>query len=968
MKLSLKEHIQRSREAVSANKAKGNRHAEILTGLYTDLNRFIEEVMQNAEDAYRRKADLNNAGAIKFFLYNDRVEILHDGKDFDEDDLMSVTTFANTTKDKKNEVNLIGKFGIGFKSVFSITDRPEIHCGGYHYCIEDYEILGEVLPVVEEMGFGTRIILPFKTDNQKKIFESVRSGLMSINADYLLFLKKIRNVVIVFENGNERRIACNVGFVKDNVEIRRFLFTGQNEHRTEEYLLISDCDKDSSEISLAFKLDSSDGKQRIVPCKSSGVFVYFPTLHDTGLKFLLNARFTTTPTREFVPFDKFKSPENIKILKEAGAFYRTALVKIKEIGFFNNTFLNVLPLENPDIHLFNSRENEIYRMFYDMTLEVLKNRKIIPVNGKRFGYASEIAFTGSDAIAALLKKNDLELLFNRSEWFDNSSFVSDSSVLFDYLENKLDIKKVDEESFAFRLAVNPTIFKDKSEKWFVKLYEFLLKNRHLWDDEHRYNYYSLRHKPIILTDDGELMSAFDENDIPIVYLPSGRARQHNTVNRSLVKNEKVLLFLRELGLNEPDLYAEVMNSVIPKYMTKPEIGFAEYSKDLLKVLFVYFNDSVNRKTEMISALMNAYFIYTSSGNYEKSQSVYSRNKNLIEYFDGQENILFVSERTYRFLLNNSFDPKSIDEFFTECRVKQFPEITVNQGEVNMEGFEFILKKPSLKKTKSIIKVLLSVPKEFFTAEVISFLEKTKWIFFKTDKIYAPVDIEITKLSTRTGIDESEKIKLKTILNFRVEKYGRLNEKQHKILALFDKLGISEEEIDLYINSYSPGKTTPEIIDYSAPDIKCVDESDSIKGFEFIGGLQKIIAAGFQSDISVVNKKLVRDVLYAEFENDHDVEILDDDIPKGMSCDFLIRKNNEIIRLVYIAEKSGLGNSIEIENEKWTEIEKNAETGIASRTFIYALSSKTNKIVRFHNPSGLLSSKRLHKKSILLLFC
>jgi hypothetical protein len=155
VKLSLSEHIQRSKEAVAANKAKGNKHAELFTVMYARPSRFIEEILQNTEDAYSRKNSEEANNCIRFKLYSDKVEIHHNGKDFDEADLMSITTFAGTTKKNNSDVNLIGKFGIGFKSVFSITDFPEIHCGKYHFKIVDYEVLTPCESRQPSVGFGT---------------------------------------------------------------------------------------------------------------------------------------------------------------------------------------------------------------------------------------------------------------------------------------------------------------------------------------------------------------------------------------------------------------------------------------------------------------------------------------------------------------------------------------------------------------------------------------------------------------------------------------------------------------------------------------------------------------------------------------------------------------------------------------------------------------------------------------------
>jgi len=98
----------------------------ILAGAYSDPSHFIYEILQNAEDARATK--------ISFNLFNDHLEIKHNGKDFNFDDVEGITGIGMSTK--KGEINSIGKFGVGFKSVFAITLTPEIHSGHFHFKIE----------------------------------------------------------------------------------------------------------------------------------------------------------------------------------------------------------------------------------------------------------------------------------------------------------------------------------------------------------------------------------------------------------------------------------------------------------------------------------------------------------------------------------------------------------------------------------------------------------------------------------------------------------------------------------------------------------------------------------------------------------------------------------------------------------------------------------------------------------------
>src|SRR5205823_3354570 len=58
----------------------------------------------------------------------------------------------------------IGRFGLGFKCVYLLTDRPEIHSEDWHFAIEA-GCLPKELPRPEDLGAEvTRIRLPLRTD------------------------------------------------------------------------------------------------------------------------------------------------------------------------------------------------------------------------------------------------------------------------------------------------------------------------------------------------------------------------------------------------------------------------------------------------------------------------------------------------------------------------------------------------------------------------------------------------------------------------------------------------------------------------------------------------------------------------------------------------------------------------------------------------------------------------------------
>jgi HSP90 family molecular chaperone len=79
---------------------------DLLGHLYSERTHFIFELIQNAEDA--------GATELIFQLLDDRLELRHNGRPFDEEDVRGVCGVG--TSSKSADLTKIGTFGIGFRS------------------------------------------------------------------------------------------------------------------------------------------------------------------------------------------------------------------------------------------------------------------------------------------------------------------------------------------------------------------------------------------------------------------------------------------------------------------------------------------------------------------------------------------------------------------------------------------------------------------------------------------------------------------------------------------------------------------------------------------------------------------------------------------------------------------------------------------------------------------------------------
>jgi hypothetical protein len=129
----------------------------LLSDRYDDRTHFIYELLQNAEDALKRRKGWEGSRAVRFSLTDDTLRLSHFGEPFGEGDVRGICGIARRTK----EETAIGRFGIGFKSVYAYTPRPEVHSGHEAFTIENF-VSPKPAPAIERNPDETIIVLPLE--------------------------------------------------------------------------------------------------------------------------------------------------------------------------------------------------------------------------------------------------------------------------------------------------------------------------------------------------------------------------------------------------------------------------------------------------------------------------------------------------------------------------------------------------------------------------------------------------------------------------------------------------------------------------------------------------------------------------------------------------------------------------------------------------------------------------------------
>ena len=468
--MNLKELRQKRLKWVAANRENGfdDGIKRLLTDLYPDNAHFIYELLQNAEDA--------RASKVQFILTEDRVEFEHNGdRLFSIEDVESITSIGISTK-RDNPTN-IGKFGVGFKAVFTYTSTPEIKSGEYHFRICDLVVPDtKGLSSIECEEKKTCFIFPF--DNPDKSPEIARAeierNLRQLDESSLLFLSNIKKIEYLLPDStlgflerkkiDESRIEILVQHPGD-LEPASVVFL-----RFEKTVDVTDEDDNlkTCRIAVAFGMEKTQGQEWKIKLLDRGqVCIYFPAEKETSnLHFHLHAPFASTVARDSVR----DCEANDDLRDQLADLIAESIATICDQGLLTVGFLATLP---------NDRDNlsSFYKPILNRLIEVFKNKELVPMKQGGHAAANNI-FRGSAQLSDLINDSDLVTILEEDYyppmWIANPPQRNQRE--YNFL-SMLDIPEWTREDLVNELsAESETIMKwlaEKSDKWHQRLYALL---------------------------------------------------------------------------------------------------------------------------------------------------------------------------------------------------------------------------------------------------------------------------------------------------------------------------------------------------------------------------------------------------------------------------------------------------------------------------------------------------------------
>ena len=442
---------------------RGERHLAYLGSLYPDRTHFVFEILQNAEDA--------GASKVRFTVSQDKLEVTHDGRPFTDRDVRGVCGIGEG--EKADDLTKIGRFGIGFKSVYAYTMRPEIHSGDDHFCIEKYVRPCAVEPRPIYDSWTTLFVFPFdKTEPDPNVAsEEISDCLGKLNIRTLLFLKSIKEVEYAIPG------ATGVYLREDSARgsAREVEIVGQSneDEETEKWLVFSRPVKtpemsQNIYVELGFFLATdNDGKQTIERVQDTPLVVYFPTEKRTDLGFLIQGPYQTTLARDNVPTSE---PWNEVLINETADLTVESLHELKKLGLLTVSLLNTLPIDADDFPSWS-----MFRPIYTRVKEALIKEELLPTHDSSFVAAKNALLArGVDLMNLLNNAGSLGTLWESDgniRWLPSSAITENRTPnLRRYLIEELNVEEVTPESFAAK--VTASFMDDQSDEWVQDFYCF----------------------------------------------------------------------------------------------------------------------------------------------------------------------------------------------------------------------------------------------------------------------------------------------------------------------------------------------------------------------------------------------------------------------------------------------------------------------------------------------------------------
>ena len=372
--------------------------------MYSDPTHFVYEILQNADDY--------GATEVLFKLSKDKIMIEHNGEPFTEENVRAITYFGESTS--REDLLKTGRFGIGFKSVFTFTATPVIISGSEHFQIYRLYRIKEYLYPEGFPRSRTRIILPFnheskqpnfveKLMSKKEAYQHISKCLTKLDMNTLLFTRNIKEIRWKI-GAQDDRCYSREDEIDDNARLTTIKDKDGKNEKT--YLVFSKIpvwkNEEHKAVEIAFAVDK---QHQLLPIDNNFLHVLFPTRENTGLRFMLNGPYRTNPPRETI---SETNAFNLHLMKMTCRLMKELLPKLRDRKYLTVQFLSILPNEGDTLF-------DFYIPLRNTIINEFQNKRLTPTREKnKHATASRLYRDENEGeLSALIKDKDLAILLEK---------------------------------------------------------------------------------------------------------------------------------------------------------------------------------------------------------------------------------------------------------------------------------------------------------------------------------------------------------------------------------------------------------------------------------------------------------------------------------------------------------------------------------------------------------------------------
>ena len=319
------------------------------------------------------------------------------------------------------------------------------------------------------------------------------------------------------------------------------------------------------------------------------------------------------------------------------------LTSLRDDGLLTADVLAALPLETARFGT-----DSMFRPLFEAALGALRDGEFVPDAEGGYGGPGDVVLADQADLRELLSPAQLGELYGAPgpvRFADEAVTQAGSPLLWQYLRDQAGVAEATPEVVVGRLSGE--FLAGQPDEWIARLYAFLFRYPSLWAQGDGL----ARSKPVIRLRDGSQVQPFNPEGRPAAYLPGPVPTGFPTVRRGVAAADGARRFLEALGFAEPDVLAQVLDHVLPRYAADADLGqfdAAQHDADVELVALALDDATPAGREQLLDRLAGTRFLIgenaaTGERRLMRPGQLYWRTKALEIYFDGNPQAWFTAD-------------------------------------------------------------------------------------------------------------------------------------------------------------------------------------------------------------------------------------------------------------------------------------------------------------------------------------